>query len=428
MKKIFLVVLLFALAKTEAQTKRLAIGSALPDMEYTSLINYKNPVLKLSDFRGKLIILDFWGTGCSVCIKDFERMDSLQKKFAKNVQFILVTKNSKDSVLRFFKRFKKIRVPDIPFIMGDTLLSRWFPHKALPLHVWINQTGFVSAISNFYNTAESTITHFIQTGKSDIAERKDIFDLDKKMPLIAEGAGRWFDYVEYYSYIMRQPRGFSDIRSIKPGHIIIGSAAAIQLFMDAFNFIGPDQFTERTTLLEVADSYKYNYPSKLDEHFDEWINRYRYYYELKLPEEKIPETFPIMKQDLERYFGLTSAIEKRKIKALSLERTEGPDRLATKGGKMKLNFYTDKPDGMAVATNISFRILFQFLNAACLNTQKKMLLIDDTGYQGNIDIEIKEDLLDFSDLAALNKKLEEYGLRVKEKLVEMDVLVIKEKK
>jgi thiol-disulfide isomerase/thioredoxin len=428
MKKIFLALLLFAFAKTEAQTKRLAIGSSVPEAEFTSLINYEKPVLKLSDFRGKLIVLDFWGTGCSVCIKDFERMDSLQKRFAKNVQFILVTKNSRDSVLRFFKRFKKIRVPDIPLILGDTILSRWFPYRAVPLHVWINETGAVTAITEFYNTAKSTIEHFIQTGKANLPERKDVSDLDQSAPLIVEGGGRWFDHLEYFSYIMRQPRGIHEIRSIEPGHVIFGSSSAKQLFLEAFNLIRPGYFKYRNTFLEVADTYKFDYPEKVDEHFNDWVIRYRYYYELKLPAERVSETFPIMKQDLERYFGLTPAIEKRKIKVLSLQKQAGPDRLATKGGKMKSNLFTQKTDSMVVATNIPFNSLLQALVSACEGTQKEMELVDETRYQGNIDIELKHELLNFSNLPVLNKELDKYGLRVEEKWMEREVLVIKEKK
>ena len=55
-------------------------GQTLPDHVYQNVINYQADTLKLSDFKGKLVILDFWGTRCLSCITAFPKMDSLQKK------------------------------------------------------------------------------------------------------------------------------------------------------------------------------------------------------------------------------------------------------------------------------------------------------------------------------------------------------------
>lgn len=42
--------------------RELTIGDTLPDVEINNIVNYKAKSVKASDFKGKLLILDFWAT------------------------------------------------------------------------------------------------------------------------------------------------------------------------------------------------------------------------------------------------------------------------------------------------------------------------------------------------------------------------------
>lgn len=55
----------------------LTIGDKVPDIVLNHVINYKAGDIKLSDFKGKLVILDFWSSWCGACIALFPHMDSL---------------------------------------------------------------------------------------------------------------------------------------------------------------------------------------------------------------------------------------------------------------------------------------------------------------------------------------------------------------
>ena len=46
-----------------------------------SLLNLENRLVSLSDFQGKVIILDFWATWCTPCIRSFPGMEALIKKY-----------------------------------------------------------------------------------------------------------------------------------------------------------------------------------------------------------------------------------------------------------------------------------------------------------------------------------------------------------
>ncbi len=65
-------------------------------------------LVKLSDFRGKIVFLNFWTTWCPTCRIEMPSMEKLHQKF-KNKDFNMVTINLQESatqVKEFFKAYK----------------------------------------------------------------------------------------------------------------------------------------------------------------------------------------------------------------------------------------------------------------------------------------------------------------------------------
>jgi thiol-disulfide isomerase/thioredoxin len=70
--------------------KGLSIGDLVPDIEFR-MLNYPKLNIKLSDFKGKLVLLDFWAIWCSNCIPNFPKLKPLQASFKGKAQVILVS-------------------------------------------------------------------------------------------------------------------------------------------------------------------------------------------------------------------------------------------------------------------------------------------------------------------------------------------------
>ncbi|QEM09102.1 TlpA family protein disulfide reductase [Mucilaginibacter rubeus] len=81
---------------------RSTAGAVAPDFE---LKDENDRLVKLSDFRGKVVILDFWFTGCGACKALAPALDALEKKYANRpVVFLSVSiDKSREQWLRTLK-------------------------------------------------------------------------------------------------------------------------------------------------------------------------------------------------------------------------------------------------------------------------------------------------------------------------------------
>jgi peroxiredoxin len=67
--------------------KRLKVGDLAPDFEVATI---DGQPLKLSDFRGKYVLLDFWATWCGPCIVELPQLKSIYDRFKDNPRFAMI--------------------------------------------------------------------------------------------------------------------------------------------------------------------------------------------------------------------------------------------------------------------------------------------------------------------------------------------------
>jgi len=415
------------LSLLDSKSQNLNIGDKAPPVEINAT-NYISNKLNLGDLKGKLVILDFWSHICASCIKSFSRIDSLQKIFGEKIQIILVNKESSDATDLFFKLRKKLKRPNLPFVCGDTILHKLFPHYSVPYHVWIDSKGIIRYMTDGFTATKENIDAFLSDNYFQARNFKTI----KYVPSLFDSI--WINSLDYFSYISTCIEGIHLSASKKQGYeqISVHCASIAELYQKAFNESDEINFKfsrPGRLILEVLDSFSYQRPKNSNLLTDWYQKKNSYNYHLLLPQNKASEKYKIMQADLNRYFGLSASIETRRMPTLVLVRTSNANKLLTKGNKSNQNFYwtteqSIKFDSIRYFNNQPYTI-FSKRFGYYLESKFNLPFIDATGITQAIDIKFSGISIDSANLQVLRKELNKYDLDILEIEYPLEVLVIK---
>src|SRR5215510_5697784 len=124
-------------------TDRLAQETKAPQLELRDL---NGRVVRLSDYQGKVVMINFWATWRPPCRAEMPDLIRLQREHAKRgLQIIGITypPERKDRVRRFARSLKV----NYPIILGTTeIKARFSSEETLPLTVVINRDGKVTDV------------------------------------------------------------------------------------------------------------------------------------------------------------------------------------------------------------------------------------------------------------------------------------------
>jgi thiol-disulfide isomerase/thioredoxin len=103
-------------------------------------------IVRLSDYRGKVVVVNFWATWCPPCRAEMPELVRLQREHAKQgLQIIGITypPENKDRVRRFARSLKV----NYPIILGTRQIkARFSSDETLPLTIVIDRDGKVTDI------------------------------------------------------------------------------------------------------------------------------------------------------------------------------------------------------------------------------------------------------------------------------------------
>ncbi|MHC1738949.1 MAG: TlpA family protein disulfide reductase [Ignavibacteriaceae bacterium] len=105
-----------------------------------SLVSVDGKTVKLSDFKGKIVIVDFWATWCPPCRKGIPDLIAIQKEFPNDVVVIGVSldRETKSDVPSFVKNYGI----NYPIVYGDGKVDRSFGGiEAIPTAFVIDKKG-----------------------------------------------------------------------------------------------------------------------------------------------------------------------------------------------------------------------------------------------------------------------------------------------
>src|ERR1043165_5719108 len=66
------------------------VGKKYSSFVLRNIENYSKKEIKVSDFKGKWLVLDFWSIGCTGCLNSFPHVSAIQQELQDKLQIMLV--------------------------------------------------------------------------------------------------------------------------------------------------------------------------------------------------------------------------------------------------------------------------------------------------------------------------------------------------
>ncbi|MEJ2662355.1 MAG: TlpA disulfide reductase family protein, partial [Desulfobacteraceae bacterium] len=100
--------------------------------------------VSLSDFRGKIVFLNFWTTWCPTCRIEMPSMEKLHQKF-KDGDFALVTVNLQEPASRVKEFFKEFKLTFTALLDADGEVGIMFGINQIPTTYILDKQGRIIA-------------------------------------------------------------------------------------------------------------------------------------------------------------------------------------------------------------------------------------------------------------------------------------------
>ncbi|RAJ31741.1 AhpC/TSA family protein [Pedobacter cryoconitis] len=311
--------------------KPLKIGDTIPEAIWNlplQVVNHPNAkqMITLNDYRGKLIILDFWATWCSSCIEAMPKMMHLQEGFGNQIQIFPITFQSKSIVHTFLQKNATGKSLKLPIINGDTILSKVFPHKLISHLVWIDPSGILKATTWSENAKKENIQSVLNNESLSWTMKKDMGSFDKNVSLLSfSDNGAPLPKTVFYSAFTSHLNGVNPTAGIFTDSLKGATryyninATATSLCVIAWGKPIPELSPKQYIFLNSASKYK-----RTDRIYrEDWNRLYTYCYDAVMPIHYTEGQFAaLLKEDLKRIIKLEGSLEKTNVKCIIVKSIE----------------------------------------------------------------------------------------------------------
>ncbi len=122
--------------------KNIVVYQELKKHEKITFLDHKKKELNLDDYRGKLILLNFWASWCAPCKEEMPSLDSLQvNKQLLNLKIFPINIGQED-LEKASEFFKDLEINNLDLFFGSPItISKKFGLRGIPTSILLNKNG-----------------------------------------------------------------------------------------------------------------------------------------------------------------------------------------------------------------------------------------------------------------------------------------------
>ena len=142
----FLIIFIFLLfncfASNAMEIKNLIIHKEVKKYNSISILDTNNKQIDLNEFKGNLILLNFWATWCAPCKEEMPSLDSLQSNMKLDNLKIIPINVGKDSIKKSLAFFKELKIKNLDLYFDTPVtLAKKFNLRGIPTTILIDKNG-----------------------------------------------------------------------------------------------------------------------------------------------------------------------------------------------------------------------------------------------------------------------------------------------
>jgi len=142
----FLILFIFLMSNSFANEvidiKNLVINKKLKKYDGLTFFNDKNEQLNLKEFKGKLVMLNFWATWCAPCKEEMPSLDLLQTHENLDNLKIFPINVGKDGVEKSVSFFEDLQIKNLEIYFDPPItLAKKFGLRGIPTSILFDKDG-----------------------------------------------------------------------------------------------------------------------------------------------------------------------------------------------------------------------------------------------------------------------------------------------
>ncbi len=142
----FLIIFIFLISNSlgdeTPNIKNIVINNELKTYDNVTFLDSNKKTIKLSDYKGRLVMLNFWATWCAPCKKEMPSLDALKINPSLNNIEIFPINIGKDNIKKSKEFFENLDIKNLNIYFDNPLtLAKVFNLRGVPTTILFDRDG-----------------------------------------------------------------------------------------------------------------------------------------------------------------------------------------------------------------------------------------------------------------------------------------------
>ena len=142
----FLIIFIFLITSVVAEElpsiKNIVIHKVPKTYDNVIFLDKKDQKININEYKGRLLLLNFWATWCEPCKEEMPSLDKLQANSELNKIKIFAINVGKENLDKVDKFFTDLNIKNFkPYFDSPTTLAKIFSLRGVPTSILINKEG-----------------------------------------------------------------------------------------------------------------------------------------------------------------------------------------------------------------------------------------------------------------------------------------------